>query len=329
MRLLSPETRQYPLRYVKAVLRHLGPEFWIVSIFPFYISWVWGSGEIFPGWEWLGDNPTYAGQYWAHFVDYLRVTWEFWLGIIIVGPLLGGGTVLYDDYFDEEIDRKNPRKERKPWYKAPATPFSVMSAAVFLFVLSLILSMTINPQFFAISTAIIVLALLYSTSSVRLKAKAGMDLVTNMIGFGALCSFAGFVIAAPLVEYPWLWQVPMLSGMGCLYVLTTIADLEADGESGVSTIAVKLGFEQAAKLAMVLLLVANIGILSLGLMDYLYSPEVVYMVWPISILEFLPLLYMLYHRDIDVIMWVIFGTGSLMAVGTFLLALNHVGIWVV
>ncbi len=328
MRLLSPETRQYPLRYVKAVLRHLGPEFWIVSIFPFYISWVWGSGEIFPGWEWLADNPTHAGQYWAHFVDYLRETWEFWLGIIIVGPLLGGGTVLYDDYYDAEIDRKNPRKERKPWYKAPATPFSVMSAAVFLFVISLILSTTINPQFFAISTAIIVLALLYSTPLVRLKARGGMDLVTNMIGFGALCSFAGFVIAAPLAEYPWLWQVTMLAGMGTLYVLTTIADLEADGESGVPTIAVKLGFEGAVKLAMVLLLVANISILSLGLMDYLYSPEVVFLVWPISILEFLPLMYMLYHRDIDVIMWVIFATGSLMAIGTLLLALNHVGIWI-
>ena len=328
MRLLSPETRQYPLRYVKAVLRHLGPEFWIVSIFPFYISWVWGSGEIFPGWEWLADNPTHAGQYWAHFVDYLREAWEFWLGIIIVGPLLGGGTVLYDDYYDAEIDRKNPRKERKPWYKAPATPFSVMSAAVFLFVASLILSTTINPQFFAISTAIIVLALLYSTPLVRLKARGGMDLVTNMIGFGALCSFAGFVVAAPLAEYPWLWQVTMLAGMGTLYVLTTIADMEADGESGVPTIAVKLGFEGAVKLAMVLLLVANISILSLGLMDYLYSPEVVFLVWPISILEFLPLMYMLYHRDIDVIMWVIFATGSLMAIGTLLLALNHVGIWI-
>jgi 4-hydroxybenzoate polyprenyltransferase len=329
MRFLSPETRQYPLRYVKAVLRHLGPEFWIVSTFPFYISYVWASGEIFPGWEWLGENSAHAGEYWSHFVDYLHVTWEFWLGVIIAGPLLGGGTILYSDYFDAEIDKQNPRKVRRPWYKVPATPGSVMGGALFLFVLSLVLSTTINPQFFAISTAIIVLAILYSTPPVRWKARGGMDLVTNMVGFGTLCSFAGFVVAGDLADYPWLWQWIMLSGMGCLYVLTTIADMEADGESGVPTIAVKLGFEGAVKLSMVLLLIANVGIITLGLMDYLYSPGVVLRVWPISVAEFVPLMYMLYHRDIDVIMWVIFITGSLMAIGTFLLALNHVGIWVV
>ena len=52
-------------------------------------------------------------------------------------------------------------------------------------------------------------------------------------------------------------------------------------------------------------------------------------VWPISILEFLPIIYLRVTRKVDVILWVIFFTGSLMAIGTFLLALNHVGIWVV
>lgn len=329
MRLLSIETRQYPLRYVKAVLRHLGPEFWIVSTFPFYISWIWASGEIFPGWTWLSENPSYAGQYWSHFADYMGETWRFWLGVVIAGPLLGGGTVLYDDYYDAEIDRRNPRKRRKPWFKAPATPASIMGAAVFLFVLSLALSTLINVQFFAVSAAIIVLALIYSTPPVRLKGRGGMDLVTNMVGFGALCSFAGFIVAAPLQEYPWLWQFIMFTGMGTLYILTTIADLEADGRSGVPTIAVKMGFERSVKAAMALLLLANVGIILLGLMDYLYSPGVVFRVWPISILEFIPLAYMLYHRNMDVIMWVIFATGSLMAFGTLLLALNNTGVWVV
>ena len=75
---------------------------------------------------------------------------------------------------------------------------------------------------------------------------------------------------------------------------------------------------------------ANAAILGMGLAGYhLYGPEVVYRVWPISVLEFVPLLYLLRHETIDTILWVIFATGSLMAVGTFLLALNYVGIWVV
>ncbi len=326
---LPSETRQYPLKYARVILRHMGPEFWIVAVFPYYISWVWGSGEIFPGWDWLADNPTYAGQYWSHFVDYLGETWHFWLGAIVVGPLLGGGTVLYDDYFDREIDRENPRKSRLPFLKSPTSPGIIIGSAGLLFVLSLLLALMISVEFFLVAAAIVVLALLYSTSPIRFKARGGADLLTNMIGFGILCSLAGFVVAAPLSGYPWLWLIVMVFGIGSLYVLTTIADMEADGASGVPTTAVKLGLDKAVKLSMVLLLVANVAILLLGLMDYLYTPEVVYRVWPISILEFLPLFYLLRHRNTGVILWVIFATGSLMAVGTFLLALNHVGIWVV
>ena len=327
---LSTEVKLYPLKYVGFVLRHMGPEFWIVAAFPFYISWIWASGQVFPGWEWLTENPTHAGQFWSHFVNYLHQTWEFWLGVIIVGPLLGGGTVLYDDYFDMEIDRRNPRKSEKVWKKAPASPRLIMGASATLFVLSMSLSTLISPSFFAISTAIVVLALLYSTPPVRFKARGGMDLVTNMVGFGLFCSLAGFILGAPLVDYPWPWLLPMLFGTGCLYVLTTIADMEADGASEVPTIAVKMGFESSVKLSIALLLIANAAILGMGLAGYhLYGPQVIFRVWPISVLEFIPLLYLLRHENIDVILWVIFATGSLMAVGTFLLALNNVGIWVV
>jgi 4-hydroxybenzoate polyprenyltransferase len=325
---LSNEVRLYPLKYAGFLLRHMGPEFWIVAAFPFYISWIWGSGEIFPGWDWLAENPTYAGRFWSHFVDYLHQTWEFWIGVIIVGPLLGGGTVLYDDYFDRDIDVENPRKLEKVWRKAPASPRLIMGGAWFLFLLSLILAGLISLPFLCLCGGIVLMAILYATPPVRFKARGGMDLVINMVGFGVLCSLAGFVISAPIDGYPWPWLIPMLFGTGCLYVLTTIADMEADGASQVPTIAVKVGFEDAVKLAMVLLLVANIAILGMGLAGYhLYGPQVVYRVWPISVLEFVPLFYLLRHENIDAIMWVIFATGALMAIGTFMLGLANVGIW--
>jgi len=329
MKILVEEIRLYPLRYFKAVLRHMGPEFWIVATFPYYISWIWASGEIFPGLDWLENTPTVASTYLETFGLYMGQTWEFWLGAIVIGPLLGGGTVLYDDFFDHDIDKKNPRKSSLPFQKVQTRPRIILGSSGFLFVISLVLALLISPGFFVISALIVALSLLYSSPPFRFKGRGGLDLLTNMLGFGVLCSMAGHIIAAPIGEYPWLWLVPMIFGTGCLYILTTIADMRYDGDSNIQTIAVKLGLERAAEASMVLLFIANVAILSLGLNDYLYSPEVIHRVWPISILEFLPIIYLRITRNEDVILWVIFFTGSLMAIGTFLLALNHVGIWVV
>ena len=119
MTLRDDGIRVYPTRYIRAVLRHMGPEFWIVAIYPFYISWVWASGEIFPSYTWLEETPTYAGQFLDHVAEWFVRSWEFVLGLVIVGPMLGGGTVLYDDYFDRGIDPENPRKSSMPFYKWP------------------------------------------------------------------------------------------------------------------------------------------------------------------------------------------------------------------
>jgi 4-hydroxybenzoate polyprenyltransferase len=308
------EVRLFPVEYVKAVLRHMGPEF------PFYISWVWATGEIFPSYRWLEMNPTQAGSYLDHTVKWAARSWEFILGAIVIGPLLGGGTVLYDDYFDRIIDRDNPRKNTLPFQKSPARPGTIIAAGIALFAISLTLASMISWVFLAI-------AILYSTPPIRLKGRGGLDLVTNMIGFGILCSLAGYSLGASLSTYPWLWLIPMVLGTGALYVPTTVADIYSDGMNGVKTIAVKLGIPKAMKVAILLLILANIGILSLGLFDYLYSPGTVYRLWPLSILELIPLLYLLESQEIGDVIKVLFATSSLMAVGTFLLALNHVGIW--
>ncbi len=327
MKLIVNEIRLYPAYYVRAVLRHMGPEFWIVAVFPFYISWIWASGEIFPAYSWLEENPTGAGSYLVTVHEWLKRTWEFWLGAIVIGPLLGGGTVLYDDFFDRDIDRDNPRKNTLPFQKAPARAGVILGSAVLLFVLSLVLAALISPVFFALSMVIVVLSLVYSTPPLRLKGRGGMDLATNMVGFGVVCSLAGFSIAAPISEYPWLWLVVMVLGTGALYVPTTVADIYSDGKNGVRTVAVKLGIPSSVKLSMVLLLLANIAIVALGLGNYLYDVEVLLWVWPFSVLEFVPLLYLLRRRDIDDVIKVLFALSSLMALGTFMLALNHVGIW--
>ncbi len=327
MRILVDELQVRPLDLIKAVLRHMGPEFWIVSIYPFYISWVWASGEIFPGYDWLAINPTHAGLYLSTVGEWLARTWEFWAGIIVIGPLLGGGTVMYDDYYDRDVDPSNPRKRSMPFLKTATRPLTVLSSAVALFAAGLVLAALISWVFLAVAVVTLVLSLLYSTPPVRLKGRAGLDLLTNMVGFGVLCSLAGFSLERPLTEYPWLWLVPMVLGTGALYVPTTVVDIISDGRNGIQTIAVRLGIPRSIVLTMALLLLANAAILALGLGGYLYEPWVVYRVWPISVLELVPLVYLHRRPDLGKVLWVIFAMSTLMAIGTLLLALNHVGIW--
>ena len=327
MELLEREIRFNPLALARAVLRHMGPEFWIVAVYPFYISWVWASGEIYPSYHWLAANPAGPGTYLAHVTGWLANSWRFVLGAVVVGPLLGGATVLYDDYFDLEVDRANPRKSALPFHKRPTRPGVILGSALALFAVSMAMAALVGLAFLAASAAIAGLSFVYTTPPVRTKARAGLDVATNMLGFGVLCSLAGWVIERPVGGYPWLWLLPMVLGTGALYIPTTVADAPADGRMGVGTVAVRLGDRRAVYLAIALLALANAAIIGLGLSGYLYSPGAIAVLWPLSVLEVVPLAYLVWRRSVGSILWAVFVTSSLMAMGTLMLLLDHVGLW--
>lgn len=325
--LIEKEIRLYPLLYARAVLRHMGPEFWIVAIYPLYVSWVWASGAMLPNLGWLEDNPAGPGTYLAHVWGWLVRSRGFVAAIVVVGPLLGGATVLFDDYFDLELDRVNPRKNRLPFLKLPASPRLILASAVALFALSLLLAATVGAAFLAVVALICAVSVLYSMPPVRLKGRGGLDLLANVMGFGVLCSIAGWAMVRPVWEYPWAWLLPMALGTAALYIPTTVADAEFDGGNGVRTIAIRLGPGRAMRLGIAFLVAANAAILGLGAAGYLYSPRAVMWLWPLSALEVVPMLAVRDRHDLSSILRAIFISSSLMAIGTFMLMLDHVGLW--
>jgi 4-hydroxybenzoate polyprenyltransferase len=303
MELRGEEARQYLQQTVKAVLRHMGPEFWVVAIYPYYVSWVWASGKILPD------------------------SYDFVLGAVVIGPLLGGGALLFGDYNDRDEDLQNPRKLRLPFYNRPIMPKAFLYTSIVLFALSIILSSFLSLGFLTITSALVILSVLYSSWPVRLKTRGGLDLLANMLGFGVLCSFAGWIVVEPVSSYPWLWLLPMVFGTATLYLPTTIADAEIDAKLGVRTIAVKLGVDATRNLTILSLILANVAIIAMGLFDYLYTPGVALRLWPISVAEVLLLSYFLGSDETKGILKGIFSSAALMGFGTFLLMLNNVGIW--
>lgn len=225
-----------------------GVKFWIVAVVPLYIGWVLAQ-------------PTAARHL---FVDDLRVV----LGIIVIGPLLGTFTLLLNAYCDmETTDRVNPRKkyvrvveeligeglmERETLLLA-AFGFAATGLVLAAYVSGALVrydaaepsgpftSVVGTHGFFVLTLLIIGLSCAYSLPRIHWKGVAGMDLVTNMVGFGVLCPLAGWSLLRPIETAPAWYIATIAFFLGALYAPTTASDYAADRAFHIQTMAVRLG----------------------------------------------------------------------------------------
>jgi 4-hydroxybenzoate polyprenyltransferase len=104
---------------------------------------------------------------------------------------------------------------------------------------------------FAIAYAICFgMSLLYSVPPIRLKAVAGVDWLINMIGFGTLTPWAGYVITGadptPAHRLVLLSFTPLFAS---LYPLTQLYQFEEDQRRGDRTLALILGMKRSLQVA--------------------------------------------------------------------------------
>lgn len=232
-----------------------GVKFWIVAIFPLYIGWVLAQPA--------GTRNL--------FIDDLRIV----LAILVIGPFLGTFTLLFNVYYDmDTTDRANPRKRyvqvvEELVGEGLMDRDTILLSAFGFAAIGLLLAWYISAAlagsgaFLALMLLVFGLAIAYSHPSVRLKGVAGLDLLTNMIGFGVLCPLAGWVLLQPLEDTPWWFVATIALFLGSLYAPTTASDRNADAAYGIRTLAVRLGVERTLALGF-LLLVASIALLAFG-----------------------------------------------------------------
>lgn len=247
-----------------------GVKFWIVAIAPLYIGWVLGQPE--------------AGRHL--FIDDLRVA----LAIVTVGPFLGTFTLLLNAYYDmATTDQANPRKrytrvveeliadglmDRETLLLA-SFGFAALGLLLAAYVSSTLVtygggnssgpftSLMGTHGFTFLMTLIALLSIAYSHPAVRWKGRAGMDLATNMVGFGIICPLAGWALMRPLEEAPWWYFGTIALFLGAVYAPTTASDYEADRTYGIRTLAVQLGVARTLLLGFALQ-VAAVAILAVG-----------------------------------------------------------------
>lgn len=72
---------------------------------------------------------------------------------------------------------------------------------------------------------------------IGLKTRSGLDVVTNTVGAGILCSLAGWIVVSLFHQYPIFWGILSIFSVRAIYILTILADYESDEKNNLSTTA--------------------------------------------------------------------------------------------
>lgn len=321
MPLVSETYEISPLRILRYLLKHMVPIFWGVAIIPFYMSWVFATRKLFPTLigEVLTANPA-STESIAEFNTFI-------LALIALGPFLGGFTLLYNDYWDSEVDRNSRRKGLFPLPRGLIRHRTILRTSLFFMLLAVLFSLLVSPLFTLVVGTCVLLSISYSTPPVRLKNRAGIDVLTNLLGSGLLCSIAGWVIVKPLLSYPYVWGFASMAGVAAIYIPTTIIDQKSDKAAGINTFAVYLGKRTAYYFGVLSVAMANILIIFMGLTYYLFTPELVAVVWPIAAAQVLVYAYYLRKLTFESVYRAILSLCILLVAGNTILLTYYVGMW--
>ena len=310
------DTILIPFKTFRRYFKQMAPLFWGVSIMPYYMGWSLASNKIYPTYLariFLLPDPAPAQNMYIEMI-------VFFGGLIAIGPLLGGATILFNDYFDRSKDIISRRKKDLPLTKGLLKPKPIYRLSIALFILAVFISLFISPIFSLFVIICIILSIFYSAPPFRLKERPGLDLLTNAIASGILCTMAGWSIIKPIPDFPFLWGIISFFGVGAIYLPTTIIDFDPDVKKGVKTIATYVGKRKAFYFGLICVILANFTIVLMGLFDYIIPPRFLLFVWPIMIAEILSYWYYLrklnyeggYYAILVFSLLVSFGTGLIL-----------------
>lgn len=282
------------LAWARAFWRALRPQLWVVTIFPLYMGWVLASRELAPGlglWVALGQRAgaegVTLGEGLATLGAWAGVAWPFVAALVCVGPLVWGSTLLSNNYWDLRADRANPRRQGDPMVRGLVSGRQALWGARVLGALGLAVAALVGPLFLGAMALCLLLSWAYSAPPLRLKARAGFDVLVNVVGIGVVCTLAGWSLAAPLDGFPWPFLVLPVLLLASAYIPTTLVDYPTDKAFGVTSIAVRLGPERAFWLGFALAVLSNLVFLAAAAFGYVITWDVYRYLWPASVAELL------------------------------------------
>lgn len=175
------------------------------------------------------------------------------LGWLVFVALLNGGTLAINSAFDQ--DEGDIGYLKAP----PKPPEHLLAFSTVLLAASALLGFLLPLPFALLNLACVVMSVLYSVPPVRLKARAGWDLLINCLGFGLFTPLAGWALTGRPFSAAILWAS---GGFGllfaALYPMTQIYQVAEDSARGDRTLVIRLGVGRSLALALVATLLAHL-----------------------------------------------------------------------
>ena len=138
-----------------------------------------------------------VGLILAHGLRFDALILQQWLLAALAWGILGnGGTLAINSAYDHDegdigyLDNPPPAPPHLVWF------------SLVLLALGLIPSAMLGTSFLIAYVISFIMSMLYSVPPVRLKARAGLDVLINSIGFGALTIFAGWAATSRPIQAP-------------------------------------------------------------------------------------------------------------------------------
>ncbi|HVL47254.1 MAG TPA: UbiA family prenyltransferase [Candidatus Thermoplasmatota archaeon] len=318
-----------------ALWRLARPEIWLVSLVPMVVGHLLATREIAPGfgawlafWSRASTEGATTSEFLATLVGWLQDAWPFLLAAVVMGPLVWLATLLVNDVHDLAGDRLNPRKARSPLVQGIVTAGWARATARLAGASALALALLVNVEFAALVAGALALAWAYSAPPLRLKTRPGADVLVNAMGVGGLAGLAGWSVARPLAEAPWLFMPQALLVAAAVYVPTTLVDYDADVRAGYATFATKLGRDRAYRVGFACWVAANLGALGFAWTGTII-PRAMFPLLAI----FAPLLVWQYHTFIghardgpEMVKGIVLASLTFLAVN-LVFALMYTGLW--
>ena len=187
----------------------------------------------------------------ANGFDFTAEAARRWIVAALAWAVLGnGGTLALNSVFDKDEGDIGYLDD------PPPPPLHLLPFSLAFLLLGWPLAATLGWRFLAAYTICSTLSLLYSVPPLRVKARAGFDVLINSTGYGALTLYAGWAAMDRPLEPP---IVSVVAGFFFLfagfYPLTQIYQMAEDLRRGDATLALLLKKQNALRFA-----IASIGI---------------------------------------------------------------------
>lgn len=173
-------------------------------------------------------------------------------GFLIVGPLIGGGSIVFNQVVDLPYDTRSPTKSRLPLVRLR---FNVRTAYILSFVLlaaGIVLAYYSGVVVFIGALLASFLGFAYSHPATRLKEVPPLGCMVNALCYGIIPVLIGWWMVDALSWSTLLMGLPLAIILASGYMLLGLPDLGFDESTGLRTLPVLLGHRRTVLLSILL-----------------------------------------------------------------------------